>query len=285
MSSTHKGCTLGTSILLLCLVTKALLKLSMPMLRSSLWASSLRCSGREGGKRKDSLQLCLWNLNICIKKIDVKCWLAEMTLVMTSLPLACAFMCFSMFVYIILCSFTLQADWRKSDRSVNGESQENWRWNSNYREKVASFPSFSRPAGERPGELARMLVKVMMQVHECQSWQPLLRHPVSEIQFDSPQNFRAKQVVKKQPQEWWGVWTPSPSPWICHCLFLFPKNLTATACNRWSLKIGGLISVQLWRYLLTIEVKRVKKKINVAKILVYNIYRPIFGYIKIHPWY
>ena len=182
---------------------------------------------RWGGKRKDSLLLCLWNLNICIKKIDANCWLVEMTLVMTSLPLACAFMCFSMFFYIILCSFTLQADWRKSDCSVDGQSQENWRWNSNSREKVASFPSFSRPAGERPGELARRLVKVMMQVHECQSWQPPLRHPVSEIQFDSPQNFRAKQVVKNNHRSDGGVWTPSPSPspWICHCLFLFPKNL------------------------------------------------------------
>ena len=32
-----------------------------------------------GGKRKDSLQLGLWNLNTCIEKVDAKCWLAEMT--------------------------------------------------------------------------------------------------------------------------------------------------------------------------------------------------------------
>ena len=37
-----------------------------------------------GGKRKESLQLRLWNLNICIEKVDAKCSLAEMTLVMTS---------------------------------------------------------------------------------------------------------------------------------------------------------------------------------------------------------
>ena len=28
---------------------------------------------RQGGKRKKSFQLCLWNLNICIEKGDVKC--------------------------------------------------------------------------------------------------------------------------------------------------------------------------------------------------------------------
>ena len=43
---------------------------------------------RWGGKRREILQLRLWNLNICIEKVDAKCWLAEMTLVMTSLPVA-----------------------------------------------------------------------------------------------------------------------------------------------------------------------------------------------------
>ena len=36
-----------------------------------------------GGKRKESLQLRLRNLNISIEKVDTKCWFAEMTLVMT----------------------------------------------------------------------------------------------------------------------------------------------------------------------------------------------------------
>ena len=87
--------------LLLCLVTKALLKMSMPMLRSSLRASYTGHSG--GGEGKGRRAVRLWNFNICIKKVDAKCWLAEMTLVMMSLPLAYAFMCFSMFFYIILC--------------------------------------------------------------------------------------------------------------------------------------------------------------------------------------
>ena len=28
---------------------------------------------RRDGKRKESFQQCLWNLNICIKKVDAKC--------------------------------------------------------------------------------------------------------------------------------------------------------------------------------------------------------------------
>ena len=43
-------------------------------------------------------------------------------------------------------SFPLRADWRKSDGPVDREPQENWRWNWNARDGVASSPSFSRPA-------------------------------------------------------------------------------------------------------------------------------------------
>ena len=39
-------------------------------------------------------------------------------------------------------SFPLLADWRKSDSSVDGESQGNWRWNLNSRDVVASSHSF-----------------------------------------------------------------------------------------------------------------------------------------------
>ena len=51
------------------------------------------------------------------------------------------FHCFSMFVFI-------RAGWRKSDRSIDGEPQGNWRWNSNSRDIVAYSPSFfpSKPA-------------------------------------------------------------------------------------------------------------------------------------------
>ena len=42
--------------------------------------------------------------------------------------------CFSMFVYISSRSFLLLVDWQKSDSSVDGEPQENWRRNSNSRD-------------------------------------------------------------------------------------------------------------------------------------------------------
>ena len=45
-------------------------------------------------------KLRLWNLNICIEKVDAKCLLAEMTLVMTSLPLTRAFQCLFTFALI-----------------------------------------------------------------------------------------------------------------------------------------------------------------------------------------
>ena len=42
---------------------------------SKLWPASKlsRALWRRGGKRKESSQLRLWNLNICIEKVDAKC--------------------------------------------------------------------------------------------------------------------------------------------------------------------------------------------------------------------
>ena len=82
---------------------------------NSLWA----CSLGQGGKRKESLQLCLCNLNICIKKVNAKCWLVEMT-VTTSLPFACVFN-----VCLHLRSFPLRLElaeiWQFSWRGATGE--------------------------------------------------------------------------------------------------------------------------------------------------------------------
>ena len=88
----------------------------------------------QGGKRKESLQLRLWNLNICIKKIDPKCWLAGMTLVMLSIPLVHAFTCFSLFLYIradfsfalIKGNLTAQSRWRACSQEII--KCENWTW-------------------------------------------------------------------------------------------------------------------------------------------------------------
>ena len=55
---------------------------------------------RRGGKRKESLQLRLRNLNICIEKVDTKCRLADMTLIMTLLPLALVFQCLFTFTLV-----------------------------------------------------------------------------------------------------------------------------------------------------------------------------------------
>ena len=70
--------------------------------------------------------------------------------------------CFSMLV-LHSRSFPLRADWRKSDSSVDGEPQGNWRWNSNSRDVVASSPSFSRPAARAPRRVCPVLVSNSLQ--------------------------------------------------------------------------------------------------------------------------
>ena len=47
-------------------------------------------------------------------------------------------------------SFLLCTDWWKSDSSVDGEPQGNWRWNSNPRHVVVSCPSYSYPTARAP---------------------------------------------------------------------------------------------------------------------------------------
>ena len=39
-------------------------------------------------------------LNICMEKVDAKCWLAEMTVVIMSLPLACVLQ--SLFIFVVV---------------------------------------------------------------------------------------------------------------------------------------------------------------------------------------
>ena len=69
--------------------------------------------------------------------------------------------CFHVFFNICLPSrsFLLRADWRKSDSSVDGEPQGNWRWHSNSRDVVASSPSFSRPAARAPRRACSVYLK------------------------------------------------------------------------------------------------------------------------------
>ena len=74
---------------------------------------------------------------------------------MTSLPLARAFTCFSMFS-LHSRSFPLCADWRKSDSSVDGESQGNWEAEFKFQRrcKLQAFLPFPAPPLERPKEHA-----------------------------------------------------------------------------------------------------------------------------------
>ena len=58
--------------------------------------------------------------------------------------------------------FPLRADWRKSDSSVDGEPQGNWGQNSNFREVVASSPSFSRPAARAPRRACSQALNILM---------------------------------------------------------------------------------------------------------------------------
>ena len=85
-----------------------------------------RAFWRWGGKRKESLQLLtgLWNLPICIEKVDVKCWLDDIGNDVITLG-----KWFSMFVYIrahfhfafIFTSRWLAEIWQLSRRGATGE--------------------------------------------------------------------------------------------------------------------------------------------------------------------
>ena len=90
---------------------------------------------RRGGKRKESLQLRLWNLNICIEKCgdDIR----------------------NDVITLGACRFNVCLHSRSFPRSASlsrrgGGAKGNWRRNSNSREVVASFPSISRPYARVP---------------------------------------------------------------------------------------------------------------------------------------
>ena len=68
--------------------------------------------------------------------------------------------CFSMFVYI-------RAEQRKSDSSVDGEPQGNWKWNLNSRDVFASCPSFSRPAARAPRRACSQAIKIYCLLLAC----------------------------------------------------------------------------------------------------------------------
>ena len=120
-------------------IDSLLFRFNNSLRESSLWL------WQRGGKRKGSLQLRLWNLNICIKKVNAKCWLAEMTLVMTSLLLAHVFQCFFTFT-LVSASCWLAEIWQLSRGGATGELEVEW----NSRDVVVRAPSFSHPAARAP---------------------------------------------------------------------------------------------------------------------------------------
>ena len=105
------------------------------------WEQALR-----GGKRKESLPLRLWNLNVCVEKVDAKCWLAEMTIVMVSLPLAHVFQCLFTFA-LISASCWLAEIWQLSQLVATGQILEVV---SISRDILSSSPSFFCPAARVP---------------------------------------------------------------------------------------------------------------------------------------
>ena len=139
---------------------------------------------QRGGKRKGSLQLRLWNLNICIKKVNAKCWLAEMTLVMTSLPLAHVFQCFFTFM-LVSTSCWLAEIWQLRRGGATGELEVEW----NSRDVVVSSPSFSHPAARVPQRACSQASLMSPKWAMTRKWR------WGELAWD--ECFYTSQVVKK----------------------------------------------------------------------------------------
>ena len=94
-----------------------------------------------------------------------------------------------------LSSFPLPADWRKSDSSVDGEK---WRWNSNFRDVVASTFSFSRSATSRAAWRACLQAKrtvdhsTYVTLIICS---PLINRMDMKISFISQHHYQYRRTV------------------------------------------------------------------------------------------
>ena len=124
---------------------------------------------RRGGKRKESLQLRLWNLSICIEKVDAKCWLAEVILVMTSLPLARVFQYLFTFPFVSA-SRWLAEIWQLSRQRATGELEVEFEIQR--RSCKLSFLSFQAPSARAPR-------RVCSQANRSRWRPPLVSQPVS----------------------------------------------------------------------------------------------------------
>ena len=103
---------------------------------------------KEGGCATTSLEF-----EYLHKKVDEKCWLTEMTLVMMSLPLARVFQCLFTFA-LVSTSRWLAEIWQLSQRETTEELEVEFEFHLQFlvvaRDVVASSPSFSRPTARAP---------------------------------------------------------------------------------------------------------------------------------------
>ena len=102
---------------------------------------------RRDGKIKESLQLRLWNFNVCIEKVEAKFCRWKMLIGGDDISndVITLGTRFSMFVNI-RARFHFALIGENSISSVDGEPKGNWRWYSNSTDVLASSPSFFRPA-------------------------------------------------------------------------------------------------------------------------------------------
>ena len=108
-----------------------------------------------GRKRNENLQLHLWNLNICIEKVDAKFCLAKMTLLMMSLPLTRVFQCLFTFA-LIGENLTIQST--GTHRRIGGGIQFS-------RDVVASSSFCSCPAGRAPWRACLQVRPIQVQLY------------------------------------------------------------------------------------------------------------------------
>ena len=126
------------------------------------YQDSLRTSspGRSGGGAGNGRRACnyvsgLW-ISICIGNVDTKCWLAEMTLVMTSLPFARVFQCFFFFFTsaLVFASRWLAEIGQLSRRGATGALEVKFK----FQRRICKLSFITTSPPERPRELTRRVV-------------------------------------------------------------------------------------------------------------------------------
>ena len=100
-----------------------------------------------GRQKEGELATHLWNLNICIKIVNAKCWLVKMTLVMTLLLLAHIFQCLFKFVFVSALRW-LSEIWQLSWQGATVELEVEFKFQRHH--IVFSSPSFSCPVARKP---------------------------------------------------------------------------------------------------------------------------------------